>query len=226
MAARVGAIIAAAGQSRRMQGVDKLFADVAGKPILAHTIDRFQASPLVACIAVVLRAERVEEWRDRARAAGWRKIVAVVAGGERRQDSVLAGLRALGECDWVMVHDGARPCVTEEIIQRGLEAARETGAAIAAVPAKDTIKTVGAGGTVTGTPARESLWIVQTPQVFAGQVLRSAYEVATGTVTDDASLVEQAGVKVKVFMGDYRNIKLTTPEDLAVARLFLDGCGR
>ncbi len=223
---RVGLVIAAAGQSRRMQGTDKLFVTVAGKPLLAHTIETCQRSPLVDCIALVLREELVAEWRDRAGAHGWDKVTAVVAGGARRQDSVLAGLRGLGPCDWVLVHDGARPCVTHEIIQRGLDSARETGAAIAAVPPKDTIKVVGPGDSVSETLPRESLWSVQTPQVFRYDLLLEAYETSDGDVTDDASLVEQAGHQVKVFMGDYTNIKVTTQEDVAVAELFLKSLKR
>ncbi len=217
----VGVVIAAAGSSRRMQGADKLFIEVAGRPVLAHTVQRFHDSPVVGRICLVTRADAGAEWRDNVRELGWRKVVAVVSGGARRQDSVVAGLRALGPCQWVMVHDGARPCVTHEIILRGLEAARETGAAIAAVPAKDTIKTVAPDGVVTGTPPRETLWQVQTPQVFRYDILLQAYAAAHGDVTDDASLVEQAGHRVKVFMGAYTNVKVTTPEDVAVVDLFL-----
>ena len=206
-----------------MQGVDKLLLPVAGRPVLEHAVEPFQRSTLVGPIALVLRADLVEAWRGRARALGWEKVSAVVPGGARRQDSVLAGLRALGRCDWVLVHDGARPCVTEEVIVRGLEAARETGAAIAAVPAKDTIKAVDARGFVTATPPRESLWLVQTPQVFRYDILWKAYEAGGPDVTDDASLVEAAGYRVRVFMGDYRNIKVTTPEDLAAVEGFLRG---
>ena len=218
---RIGAVIAAAGQSRRMQGADKLFVTVAGKPLLAHCVEPFQRSPQVDRIALVLRPELLDEWRRRVRDLGWDKVTAVVAGGARRQDSVLAGLRGLGPCAWVLVHDGARPCVTEEIIQRGLEAARETGAAIAAVPATDTIKTVGPGDVVTETPPRDALWAVQTPQVFRYDVLEESFRGADLQVTDDSSLVEQAGYRVKVFMGAYTNIKVTTQEDIAVAELFL-----
>ena len=218
---RVGVVIAAAGQSSRMQGADKLFVAVAGKPLLAHCVGPFQKSPNVDRIVLVLREDLVEQWRRRAGEQGWDKVTAVVAGGSRRQESVLAGLQALGSCDWVLVHDGARPCVSEEIIGRGLEAARETGAAIAAVPAKDTIKAVGPGEVVTATPPRKSLWIVQTPQVFRYDIISKAYQNHDREVTDDASLVEQAGYQVRVFMGAYTNIKVTTPEDIAVAELFL-----
>ena len=151
---------------------------------------------------------------------GWAKVSDTCIGGKRRQDSVLMGLDLLDEWVWVVVHDGARPLVTVDLIERGLKAAAETGAAVAAVPVTDTIKTVGAGRIVTGTPARGDLWSVQTPQVFRHDMLLEAYRkatAATAVATDDASLVERAGNSVKLYMGSYDNIKITTPADLVVA---------
>jgi 2-C-methyl-D-erythritol 4-phosphate cytidylyltransferase len=121
----------------------------------------------------------------------------------------------------VVIHDGARPLVTEELIERGLEAARETGAAAAAVPVKDTIKLVGEEGIVNQTPPRQNLWAVQTPQVFRADIINEAYLRANDDVTDDASLVEQLGYKVKLYPGSYDNIKITTPDDLALAEVLL-----
>ncbi len=220
-APRVSAVIAAAGDSRRMQGIDKILTPLLGKPILAHSVQQFEESPLIQEIVIVMRADLVPMGEAMARQFGWRKVTAIVSGGARRQDSVKAGLFALSLCDYVMIHDGARPCVTEAIIARGLEAAKETGGAIAAVPAKDTIKQANAAQVITATPARESLWLVQTPQVFQYDIIVSAYSANDVDVTDDAMLAERMGHTVKVFMGAYDNIKVTTPEDLAMAEVFL-----
>jgi 2-C-methyl-D-erythritol 4-phosphate cytidylyltransferase len=222
---RTGAVIAAAGESRRMQGLDKILTPVAGKPVLAHSVQRFEDSPLIQEVVIVMRADLVPIGEAMARQYGWRKVTAIVSGGARRQDSVKAGLFALGPCDYVMIHDGARPCVTEAIIARGLEAAKATGAAIAAVPAKDTIKQVSASQEITATPPREGLWQVQTPQIFQYGILLRAYSEMTGDATDDAMLVERMGHTVKVFMASYENIKVTTPGDLAIAGIFLSNKG-
>ena len=134
-----------------------------------------------------------------------------------------------GRNPWIVVHDGARPCFGPDILERGLDAARETGAAVAAVPSKDTIKIVSPSHLVESTPLRDTLWMVQTPQVFRYDLLIQAHRTCEKTVTDDASMVESLGHKVKVFMGSYSNIKVTTPEDLAVAEIFLramDDTGR
>lgn len=220
---RVAAIIAAAGVSRRMEGIDKVFTAVLGWPLVDYSIRCCEASAEVDDVVLVTREEMVMSLRSAAMAQGWGKVRAVVEGGARRQDSVKAGLAALQGCDWVVVHDGARPCVSEAIIRRGLAAAHETGAAVAAVPAKDTVKLVGDDLLVTSTPPRQGVWLVQTPQIFAYDIIAKAYESSNSDVTDDAALVEQAGYKVKVFMGAYTNIKVTTPDDLAVVESFLRG---
>ncbi|MBI2329211.1 MAG: 2-C-methyl-D-erythritol 4-phosphate cytidylyltransferase, partial [Chloroflexi bacterium] len=143
----------------------------------------------------------------------------VCPGGERRQDSVAAGLSRLSNCHWVVIHDGARPLVTIDLIERGLAAASETGAAVAAVPVTDTIKVAGDDLIVQGTPPRRNLWAVQTPQVFRFDMIAEAYRQAKDEVTDDARLVEQLGYKVRLYMGSYGNIKVTTADDLAIARV-------
>ena len=130
----------------------------------------------------------------------------------------MAGLEALGKCDWVVIHDGARPMVTTDLIDRGLKAARETGAAVAAVPVTDTIKVAGEDRIVQYTPSRENLWAVQTPQVFSYKTITEAYKQVTGNATDDASLVEKAGYQVKLYQGSYDNVKVTTPDDLALVK--------
>ena len=157
---------------------------------------------------------------------GWSKVTDVCPGGRRRQDSVAAGLKKLNDCDWVVVHDGARPLVTVELIEQGLAEARETGAAAAAVPVTDTIKVAEDDRIVHQTPPRQNLWAVQTPQVFGYPIIAEAHHKAKGEVTDDASLVEQLGYKVKLYMGSYDNIKITTPDDLALAEVLWQKYGK
>ena len=218
---QVGVIVVAAGESRRMAGVDKIFTPLLGLPVIARTVELFEASAAVHSIVLVLSAGSVERGRSLARERGWRKVASVCGGGQRRQDSVRLGLEGLPPCRWVAVHDGARPCLEPGILERGLQAAWETGAAVAAVPAKDTIKVVSPQGVVESTPQRDTLWLVQTPQVFKYELLVEAHSACHETVTDDAAMVEMLGYRVKVFMGGYGNLKVTTPEDLGMAEAVL-----
>jgi len=172
-------------------------------------------------MAVVLGEASVERGLRLVEESGFSKVTAVCAGGQRRQDSVAEGLRRLAGCDWVVIHDGARPCVTVDLIERGLGEAQQTGAAVAAVPLKETVKVVDAEGEIENTPRRESLWAAQTPQVFRFDLIAEAHRMVRQEVTDDASLVETLGYKVRVYMGLYDNIKVTTPEDLALAETII-----
>ncbi|MDH5695449.1 MAG: 2-C-methyl-D-erythritol 4-phosphate cytidylyltransferase [Dehalococcoidia bacterium] len=214
---KVGAVIVAAGSSRRMGGVDKVFAPLGGKPALTRVLQAFENCDSVAQIVVAVSKKNLERCRQLISEEKQPKPIEVCAGGRRRQDSVAAGLRQLRDCDWVVIHDGARPLVTKDLIERGLKAARETGAAAAAVPVTDTIKVAGTDRIVHQTPPRQNLWAVQTPQVFSFDIIAKAYKQAKGEVTDDASLVEQLGYKVKLYMGAYDNIKITTINDLLIA---------
>jgi 2-C-methyl-D-erythritol 4-phosphate cytidylyltransferase len=222
---KVGAVIAAAGESRRMGGIDKVFAPLGGKPILARVIATFQRCKLVDQIVVVVNAKSIEKCCQLVAEGRWRKVSDVCAGGKLRQDSVAAGLKKL-DCDWVVIHDGARPLVTRELIEGGLKAAQETGAAVVAIPVTDTIKIAGDDRIVHQTPPRQNLWAVQTPQVFRLKIISRAYEQIEGEVTDDASLVEGLGNKVKLYMGSYDNIKITSPHDLALAEILLKKRGK
>ncbi len=204
-----------------MGGVDKVFALLGGEPILMRATRPFQECPLVDQIVVVVSAENRAKCQHLAGKGEWSKVSDVCLGGERRQDSVAAGLKRLRDGDWVIVHDGARPLVTVDLIERGLEVAKETGAAAAAVPVTDTIKVVGDDEIVRETPPRKNLRAVQTPQVFRVDIIKKAYQQARGNVTDDASLAEQAGYEVKLYTGSYDNIKITTPDDLALAEVLL-----
>ena len=220
---KAGAIITSAGASQRMGGIDKTFATLCGKPVLAWAVDAFQRCKLIGQIVIVLRKENVERGKQLVAEQGWPKVTEVCAGGKLRQDSVAAGLGRLNRCQWVAIHDGARPLVTEELIERGLEAAGETGAAIAAVPVTDTIKIAGDDLIVRETPPRSNLWAVQTPQIFRFDMITEAHNRVKAEVTDDASMVEQLGYKVKLYPGSYDNIKITTPDDLVLAETLCQG---
>jgi len=219
-------VIAAAGTSSRMQGRDKLWIPLAGRITLARTIDAFEAAPLIDTIVLVLNAERVADATTLCEREQWRKIAAVIPGGLRRQDSVRLGLDALAAIApttaWVMIHDGARPLVTPEIIAAGLEAGKRYGAAIAAVPVKDTVKVV-RDGSVYATLDRAELWAIQTPQVFSFELIHRAHHstAAQADVTDDAALLERLGHPVAVFPGAHSNIKITTQDDLALAEILI-----
>jgi 2-C-methyl-D-erythritol 4-phosphate cytidylyltransferase len=211
------AIIVAAGESRRMNGLDKLRAPLGGKPLLYRSLAAFQDSPLIDRIVLVVGRGNLVWSRELVAAEGLDKVAEICAGGERRQDSVAAGLARLHDCKWVLIHDGARPLVTADLIERGLRAVKTTVAAVAAVPVTDTIKVSDGDGNVRQTLSRQNLRAVQTPQVFRTEIIREAYHNAQEDVTDDASLVERMGRRVTVYMGSYDNIKVTTPDDLVLA---------
>ena len=219
----LGVIIVAAGSSTRMGGGDKQFADLHGEPVLGYSIRAFAGCEHVAGIALVLSSDNLERGRMYVSEEGLGDVVVCVRGGERRQDSARIGLQTLTSSapgvEFIAVHDGARPFVDESMIERGLSAARATGAAVAAVPVTDTIKVSGTDRVVTKTLDRQGLWAVQTPQVFREEVLSAAYDAVNADVTDDASMVELAGRQVAVFDGHPENIKITTPDDLLVAGL-------
>lgn len=203
-----------------MGGVDKIFAPLAGRPLVAHAIAVFAAHPAIERIALVVAAERIVEAETVLAPFASRRLV-VCAGGVRRQDSVRAGLERLGPLEIVAIHDGARPLVTAEMIDAGLRAVLRTGAAVAAVPVVDTLKEAGPDGVVVRTVARERLWAVQTPQFFDYATLLAAHRDSTDDVTDDAMLIEARGGRVALFPGSPRNLKVTTPEDLVLAEALL-----
>jgi len=222
---KAAAIIVAAGRGERMGGKNKMFAPLAGKPVLAWVVDTFQKCNLIDRVVIVLAGDDLEKGKELAKKQGWSKVTDICPGGEERQASVAAGLGKLEGCRWVVIHDGARPLVTESLIKNGIEVARDCGAAVAAVPVTDTIKLVDHEGFVMGTPPRKSLWAVQTPQVFHFDIITEAHQKAEAMVTDDASLVEMLGYKVKLFMGSYDNIKITTQSDLALAEILVQRGG-
>jgi 2-C-methyl-D-erythritol 4-phosphate cytidylyltransferase len=195
-----------------------------GRSVLRWTLDVLEATPVVRGVVVAVPAEDVAEWRRRLRPC--RKVRAVVAGGAERQESVARGLAAVPvDVPWVVVHDGVRPCVTPNLVTRVVQAAREHGAAVAALPVAETLKR-GAAGWVQLTVDRDGLWAVQTPQAFRADLLREAHRrgAADGILgTDDAALVERLGAGVWLVPGLPGNLKITRPEDLALARALLRG---
>jgi len=215
---KLGVVIVAAGTSQRMAGINKLFALLRGKPLLAWSVDTCQRYSLVQQIVLVLNDEDLARGQKLKKERGWSKVT-LCPGGARRQDSVKEGLRQIRDCDLVMIHDGARPFLTTDLIEDGLKVVGETEAAVAAVPVKDTIKLADSKKMIKETLKRDGLWAAQTPQIFSFNVITRAYENLATEVTDDATAVERSGHKVQLYMGDYKNIKVTTAEDLALARI-------
>ena len=213
---KVGAIIVAAGISQRMDGIDKVFAPLGGKPLLAWSVDTCQKCDLVQQIVVTLNNNSLARGQKLVKERGWSKVV-ICPGGIKRQDSVKEGIHRLRDCAWVLIHDGARPFLTLDLIQDGVMAARETGVAIAAVPVKDTIKVADDARLITETLQRSKLWATQTPQIFSFEMIIEAYNKLTTEITDDSAAVERLGYKAKLYRGAYDNVKVTTPEDLLLA---------
>ena len=218
-----GAVIVAAGNASRMGGIDKVMAQLGGEPMIARTVRQFQNCDAIAEIVIVTRGDLILPITGLCKEMP--KVKAVVAGGKSRQESVALGLNALSDkMKLAAVHDGARPLITWQVIDRAVRAAHSYGAAAPAIPVKDTIKVV-QGGIVKNTPDRATLQAVQTPQVFDFDLLRGALKKAEtegAAVTDDCSAVELMGMSVKIVEGDERNIKVTTPMDLKIAEMLLE----
>ena len=218
-----GAVIVAAGNASRMEGIDKVMASLDGEPMIVRTVRTFQACAAVKEIVIVTREDLITKITSLC--GKFDKVQAVVVGGKDRAESVRNGLRMLSsKVKLAAIQDGARPLITEAVIDRTIRAAHTYGAAAPAIPVKDTIKVV-EGGIVSSTPDRVTLKAIQTPQVFDIDLLKGALKKAfeTGaTITDDCSAVELLGYKVKIVEGDERNIKVTTPMDLKIAELLLE----
>lgn len=210
------AILLAAGTSTRMGGEDKLWADLGGEPLIAHPLRTLAAIEEVDALVVVAPAERHAELYRLGTSAG--RQVVCVEGGARRRDSVRAGIEAAPAAAWYLVHDGARPLASAALARRLLEAARTRGAVVPALPIIDTVKRVDALGVVLETLPRGELRAVQTPQAFAGDLLRRAHALDDADATDDAALVERLGEAVHVIDGETANLKVTTARDLAQVR--------
>lgn len=218
-----GAVIVAAGSASRMGGIDKVMAPLGDEPMIVRTVRAFCQCAVIREVVIVTREDLIPEITGLC--ASYEKVRTVVAGGANRQESVQAGLDALSKSvRLAAIHDGARPLVTEALIDRTVRAAHTYSAAAPAIAVKDTVKVVN-GGLVLATPDRNKLRAIQTPQVFDVELLRGALKKAreeNAEVTDDCSAVERLGMSVKIVEGDERNLKVTTPMDLKVARMLLE----
>lgn len=221
-----GVVIVAAGTGSRMNmGINKQFIKLEGKEIIAYTIEKFYNNSNIEDIVVVVKEDESEFFKKEILDKYNFKNVKIAYGGKERQDSVYNGLKLLDEkCDVVLIHDGARPFVSDKIIDKSIEEAKEHKAIVVGVPVKDTIKVIDNDKNIVDTPNRSVLWAVQTPQTFDYNILIDAYKDAFKNKfygTDDAMLVERIGYKVKMLEGSYNNIKITTKEDLNVGSQIL-----
>lgn len=218
-------VIPAAGQGKRMNaGKNKQFIELEQVPIIIHTLNVFQEHSKCTGIILVINDQEREEFQNLLKKYSVTKVRAIVSGGSERQYSVNNGLQAVEEGELVLVHDGARPFISHKRIEDLVEKAYETGAAVLAVPVKDTIKKV-EEGIVVETVERSALWSIQTPQAFHLSLILDAHHQASKENylgTDEASLIERAGKQVSIVLGEYTNIKLTTPDDLLIAKAILD----
>ncbi|MEX0783190.1 MAG: 2-C-methyl-D-erythritol 4-phosphate cytidylyltransferase [Dehalococcoidia bacterium] len=219
---KVDCVIVAAGSSARF-GADKLFADLDGRPVLAWSLVAFESLPDLGCLTVVTSPDRVDEVGSLARDWAGKSCVSVIPGGQRRRESVEAGLRA-SSTRYVAIHDGARPLVTTDLVERVIAAAEGKSGAIAAVPVTDTIKEASRGVT-TAHPDRSLLWAAQTPQVVLRQAWLDAAATSDNDETDDAAMLARLGLQCAVVEGDPDNIKITRPLDLEIARAIIRSRG-
>lgn len=218
------AIIVAAGSGKRMDSeTKKQFLNLFGRPVLSHTIENIDANDLVNEIIIVVSKDDVLAVKDIVFSCDSKKVKEIVVGGENRADSVAIGLKSVSDtADIILIHDGVRPLVSSELITACISDANEFGGATLGVKVKDTIKTVDKDGFIVSTLKRDELVAIQTPQCFRAAIIKRAYESYDSEATDDCSLVEKLGVKIKVTEGSYNNIKLTTKEDLIILNALID----
>lgn len=230
---RCGAVVLAAGSGRRMHSdVKKQFLLIQDKPVIYYSLQVFQQSFVDEIVLVVSEEDRDYCKKNIVDQFGFSKVKYIVAGGKERYHSVAAGLACLTECDYVFIHDGARPMITEEILERAYECVKENDACVVGMPVKDTIKIADQNGFIHQTPDRNLVWMIQTPQVFEASLIKGAYRQLLDQekelqeqgihITDDAMVVETLMKHpVKLVEGSYENIKITTPEDLPIAEIFI-----
>lgn len=230
---RIAAVCLAAGQGKRMESnVQKQYLLIHGKPVLYYALKAFQDSPVDEIILVVGAGEEEYCQKEIVDKYGFTKVKAIAVGGKERYHSVFSGLQMVKEADYVLIHDGARPFLTQEIIERCIEGAKEYKACVAGMPVKDTIKLADAEGNIESTPERSKVWMIQTPQAFEYSLIKEAYTTlieqeskgikTSIPVTDDAMVIEYfLNQKVHLVYGSYENIKITTPEDMRIAEVFV-----
>lgn len=225
----ITAIVLAGGRGTRMESnVQKQYMDLMGKPLIYYSLAAFEQSPVDRIVLVTGEGECEYCQDEIVKRYGFQKITAIVPGGKERYHSVYEGLKAAAGSDYVLIHDGARPCVTTEIIQAAIDGAIENQACVIGMPVKDTIKLADRDEFAKTTPDRSRLWMIQTPQAFSYDLVMNAYdrlfedETYQRGITDDAMVVEtMTSRKVRLIRGNYKNMKVTTPEDMAVAEIFL-----
>lgn len=228
---KVTAVVLAAGRGRRMESeIQKQYMEVNGRPLIFYALYAFEHSGVDDVVLVVGSGEQENCCRDIVERFGFSKVSRIVEGGKERYHSVYEGLKAACDSDYVLIHDGARPCVDERIIGDAIAGAREYGACVVGMPVKDTIKIADGEEFASETPDRRRLWMIQTPQAFSYELILDAYtrlfesEKNQIGVTDDAMVVESMTErKVKLIRGSYENMKVTTPEDIAIAKVLLQG---
>ena len=219
----ISAIIPAAGQSRRMGDIDKMFVELDDMPIIAHTLTAFEKCRQISEVVLVVPEEYIPDYVRLVGDYHFGKVAVITKGGETRQQSVAMGIEHVNtRCEYILVHDGARPFVAREVLEDCIRGAVSCGAATAAVPVKDTIKQADQDGFVAYTQPREQLYLTQTPQAFEVDLYRDALNRASDDYTDDCQLVEAMGHKVLLTRGSYLNIKITMPEDLILAEGIYD----
>ena len=223
------AIVLAAGRGKRMKSkIQKQFLLINGRPVLYYSLSCFQRTDWIDEIILVTSQDSIEYCREEiVQKYGLTKVHKIIPGGKERYDSVYQGLLSCGKCDYVFIHDGARPFITGDILQRALNGARIYHACVVGMPSKDTIKIADAKGMIAATPERKYVWTIQTPQVFQYTLIREAHEALRENdmqgITDDAMVVERTkGCPIKLVEGSYENIKITTPEDLKIAENFVE----
>lgn len=222
------AIVLSAGKGSRMNsGTHKQYLLLNGRPVITYSLEAFEKSPVDEVVLVTGQGEEEYCRKEIVEAYGFSKVGRIVAGGKERYHSVFCGLQAVTDSDYVLIHDGARPFVTEEIIARTMETVRKTNACVVGMHVKDTIKITDEKDIVKETPERNNVWMVQTPQAFSFPLISHAYEKMLlqedAAITDDAMVVEKmCQVPVTLIEGSYRNIKITTPEDMLIAEAFLN----
>lgn len=222
---KVTALVPSAGRGARFRSKKrKIFADLNRRPLLSYSLKALQSSPLVDDIVLVVDRRLIKDSEKLIRRYSITKVKHIIEGGRTRSESVRKGLRWVDkDASLVLIHDGVRPFASKEIIKKTIAAAKRFGASVSAVPVKATIKVSMEGSFVKYTPERKNLWEAQTPQVFKRSLIKNAYKKINGNrfFTDDAGIIENAGKKVKIVMGDYSNIKVTTTEDIRIAEALL-----
>ena len=232
---KVAAIVPAAGKGRRFKSrLDKPYIKLRGRPILAHTLLRLSKNKYITQVIVAVNKNKLQKARREIINKYGIKKARLVPGGGERKDSVRNALKNIScDIDYVLIHDGIRPFITDDLIESSLKAAQRFGASVVAVPVKPTLKRIDKKGRIVSTPDRRDFWEAQTPQVFRRDLIEKAYKLVHKCtsaqvhkkmhVTDDSMLVEEIGVKPKIVMGSYKNIKITTREDLELAKILMKG---